>query len=705
MRIIWRLVCQAFLVCSLLGGSAVSALTVDDLFSLSLEELAEVKVRIATGTAKPLLQAPAAATVITAQDIAASGAQDLDEVLESVPGLHVSRGGLFYSSRYFIRGIVSTLNPQTLVLINGVPMTDLVYGNRLVALDGAPLKLVERIEIIRGPGSAVYGADAFAGVINIITKRPEDMSGGQASLAYGSFNTGHATLLQGGQQGNLQALLSVDYLRTTGDEPLIGADAQTLNDARAGTMASLAPGPANLGKKVFDARLELGWMDFRLDTAWRQVSDLETAQGTNDALDPAGRRTISRGTVDLTWHDPDRFQAWELESRLSYGYGAFRTPTPAFVFPPGACLPACFPEGVISQPEFSEENASLNLSALYKGRDNHRWRLGAGYSWGDLFETRDHVNFQFTSAGVIPRPGGLTDVSDTPEALLPEAQRTAVFAFVQDEWAFAPDWELTAGLRHDHYSDFGSTTNPRAALVWQTTPRLTSKLLYGTAFRAPAFLELHATPTPGGLINPDLKPERLRSLELAFNYRPHPDWLLDLNMYELRIRDYIDFVAIGGQQTFSAQNVGRFHGRGAETEARYQWRPDVQLLANYSLQHTENEDDGSSMGLAPRDKVFGRIVWDASPRWQWSSQLSRIGRRERQAGDTRADLTGYTTLDMALRRRWTDGFELGLSGYNLADADVREPSRGPRPGQTQPAIPDDLPQPGRRLTLELSMRW
>ncbi|HEV7913904.1 MAG TPA: Plug domain-containing protein, partial [Albitalea sp.] len=115
-------------------------------------------VSIATGSRQSLRRAPAVATVITAQDIAAMGAVDLDDVLETVPGVHVSRNNQSYTPLYVIRGIYSELNPQTLVLQNGVPMTTLLVGNRGIGWGGLPVENIARIEVIRGPGSALYGA-------------------------------------------------------------------------------------------------------------------------------------------------------------------------------------------------------------------------------------------------------------------------------------------------------------------------------------------------------------------------------------------------------------------------------------------------------------------------------------------------------------------------------------------------------------------
>lgn len=220
-----------------------------------------------------------------------------------------------------------------------------------------------------------------------------------------------------------------------------------------------------------------------------------------------------------------------------------------------------------------------------------------------------------------------------------------VNGFIQDEWAFAPQWELTAGLRYDHYPDFGDTTNPRLALVWQTSPTLTSKLLYGEAFRAPSFTELNTRQNPVALGNPDLEPEKLKSLELVLNFRPTPTLNWDLNLYEFRIDDFIDFVQDPGGN-FTTRNTGRLLGRGVETEVRYQPGGNLQLRAN----------------------------WGFASNWQLSPQATWIDKRKRAAGDSRPSLDGYTTFDFTLRRHWRQNLNLALIVRNLFDADMHEPS-------------------------------
>ena len=142
---------------------------------------------------------------------------------------------------------------------------------------------------------------------------------------------------------------------------------------------------------------------------------------------------------------------------------------------------------------------------------------------------------------------------------------------MQDEWKFANDWELTAGVRYDHYSDFGDTINPRFALVWQTRYELTTKLLYGRAFRAPSFAETRAINNPANLGNPNLDPETIQTLELAFDYRPADTLQLGLNLFGYQWDNIIRFVPDPGAPSRTTQNTGKQMGYGLELEA--DWRP------------------------------------------------------------------------------------------------------------------------------------
>lgn len=697
---------QLLIMGLLFGATPTQGATQEELLSMSLDELVSLDVSIATGTPKSLRTTPGATSIITAAELESMGAQDIDEALEMVPGLHVSHSSFIYASRYFIRGIVSTYNPHTLLLVNGIPQTSLFTGDRgerMVAMTGLPVSMIERIEIIRGPGSAVYGADAFAGVINIITRKAGNAPRGQATVSHGSFDTGRASVMQNAALGPVQALLSLAVGKSEGDNPVIASDLQSSLDTLFGTSASLAPGPANLAWENLDIRSDLQWDDFLLRLSWRR-SEGETGQGINESLDPAARFPHHHGTVDLTWSDPYRWAHWQPEIQLSYLYSDFRNPTYIRQYPPGA-FGGLFPDGMLQKPELSEENARINVTALYSGLDGHRIRIGAGSYWGDIFKTTDAINYQLVPGNPIPQPVPLHEVSDTPEAFLPENQRTAHHVFVQDEWQLANDWELTAGIRHDDYSDIGDATNPRLALVWSPRQDLTTKLMYGEAFRPPAFFELYARNNPVALGNPQLKPEKLKSAELALSWEPMSSLVWDLNLYTFRIHDFIDFVDDPGSNTFTAQNTGRIRGNGVETELRHQLRDNLQLLVNYSYQHARDQDTDAPLGLAPDTDASLRLSWRPGTRWQVTPQAVWLGPTRRPAGDTRQRLDGHATLDLTVRHQWRPKIALTLVIRNLFDADAREASRGPEGSQTRAAIPDDLPQASRSATLQATAHW
>jgi iron complex outermembrane receptor protein len=693
-----------------LGASlvlAAPAAQAAELWDLSLAELGKIRITsIATGTRTPVDKAPAVASVITADDILAMGATDLDQVLESVPGLHVTRSDQAYTPRYVIRGISSPYNPQTLVLVNGIPLTSLFVGNRGNVWGGMPVRAIARIEIIRGPGSALYGADAFAGVINIVTKSRQELEGTQVIARTGSFETRALSLEHGARVAGVDVGLVVEAESTDGWRETVGRDRQSLFDQFYGTSASLAPGPANTGKRMLEARLDLARGESRLRAGYQGRYDLGTGPGIFEALDPRGRAGSERFNADFSWSRAELTPDWGLDARVSYYRGSQET-RDVLLLPPGAAVPDAgnvlhvFPQGLSGNPGFREDNVRLDVSGRYDGAAGHVVRLGAGAYRGDMFKVTETKNFY---ADLSPRPG-LEDVSDSAETYLPERDRRSVYVFAQDEWKLAPAWQLTSGLRYDHYSDFGDTANPRLALVWAPDNRYSTRLLYGRAFRAPALAELFTASNPVALGNAQLAPETLDSYELAFTHNVSATLLYTANVFHYRINDLITFVPTG-LGTLQAQNAGRRRGSGVELEADYSPRDSLRLLLNLSWQRAEDADTGRTVGEAPEQELYVRSEWQLQPGWRLDSQLTWNGEQERAVGDARAPVAATAVVDLTLRR--TDviaGLDLAAAVRNLLDEDVREPSPGPGPAFPFAAIPGDLPMPGRSLYGEVTYRF
>ncbi|MCX7676257.1 MAG: TonB-dependent receptor, partial [Alteraurantiacibacter sp.] len=464
----------AFSVCFAIGlGATLAAMPaaaqtlavaeVDRLLSLSLEALMEIPVTISTSSKQKRSKAPSIVSVITAEDILATGATDLMDVLQSVPGVYVKRNLFGFKPLITFRGASGT---NVLLMINGAPVKDLIWSPGIY-WKGVPANQIERIEIIRGPGSALFGSDASAGVINVITKTAGTISRSEAGLRVGSYDTQQGWLQHGTRWNDFNIGVTADWSHTDGHDPFIAR-------ARGGSQ-----GIAHYGWNNEDIHFSIARGAWRLLVDHTRHSDVAIGLTGAAVLDARTRAHDSLDSLALLYANPTLTRDWELNGELRYRNMEYSSGNGFF-------------EGVPAYANFKQEVAAerrinAELGATYRGWRDHALRIGGGLVVQDLVEFTQVLD-------------GVPKVIDTggsyvflPTGLIPTAQqapkkRRNHYFFLQDVWSFAPDWELTAGLRYDHYSDFGSTLNPRLALVWQTTERLTTKLMYGQAFRAPSYL-------------------------------------------------------------------------------------------------------------------------------------------------------------------------------------------------------------------------
>lgn len=677
-------------------------------------------VSIATGNDLALNRAPSVASVITAEDIKSMGAKDLDEVLETVPGIHVSRSAINYASMYQIRGIGGpSTNPQVLMLQNGIPTNSIYRGDKGKSWGGLSLENVARIEIIRGPGSAMYGADAFSGVINIITKTAANAPGTEFGARAGSFNAKDAWIQHGGKLNESVDVAAYLHIgRTDGFKEIIAADAGRLR------AATLAPGPVNTGFDAIDAHIDLGYDKWRLRSDYTQRNNVGTGAGISSALDPVGTDNNERLSADLSWKDPKFSQYWGLgftgsylqhaevaDNYIMYPAGAiFPNYTVTAATPQGVLnllgnpaigtvIPGLFPNGMMGSPARWERQIRMSGYATYSGFADHNIRLGLGHENLDMYQVRTLKNFWLRPNGTPLPTGAVVDYSAIQPHQLPH-RRINKYLYAQDEWSFARDWMLTAGLRHDRYSDFGGTTNPRLAVVWDAAYNLTAKLLYGKAFRAPALLEQYGV-NPSGNGNPNLKPESIETVEAAIAWQATMNTQVNLNVFRYNIKDTIRTVAnavAGTGSTF--QNTGAQRGDGIELEAVWDASSKLRLTGNYAWQRSIDEATNQDAGYAPRQHINMRGDWQLASGWLLAPQINWVADRKRPSGDTRPQVPDYTTVDLTLRTsRSMKQWDFSASVRNLFDATVLEPSPSGTTPLTVP-IPNDLPMAPRSLWLQ-----
>lgn len=677
-------------------------------FNEDEEELARAYgdplVSIATGRLQPITKAPAAATVITARDIQLSGARDLDQILESVPGLHVSVSSFAYTSIYSFRGISTKYNPQALLMINGIPATETYSGNRGNFWGGMPIEQIARVEIIRGSGSALYGADAFSGVINVITKSAKDIKGLSYGVRGGTFSTQNAWLQQGDKIGDVNTAFYIGIGQTNGSDGIIEKDAQSAIDGLFNTNASNAPGKTELFQQGIDLRGELSKDEWKLRSAYRKRK-LGTGTGLAEALDSDSRVSEDRFSLDVSYDKEKILPNWDMLATFAYSDIKNKGESYAYKLLPENGFPM-FPGTVLGNPTYAERHTGASVTTLYHGFKDHAVRMGVGHQINSFYRATEQKNFSLAPGPIfVPLPGGLTDVTGNPDLvyMLPH-KRTLSYAFIQDEWMFVRDWTLNAGVRYDRYSDFGGTTNPRIALVWDAAQNIIVKAMHGRAFRAPSFVEQYAINNPVAQGNPNIKPERMAMSELGASWDSLNGVKLNLNLFYYKTNDMIRFVAnADGSKT--AQNSGQQKGKGFELEGHWEVNKTLDVMGHFSVQHTKDVQANQDAGLAPHRRLWLRADLKAAPQWNVQTVVNRVMDRKREPGDTRPDIPDYTTVDLTVRREKVLGaFDVKAGIGNIFNADAREPSFITNISPLISNLPNDLPLAGRSVYVQFERK-
>lgn len=691
----------------------------DDTFDIFDGLLRRQTVNVAAGVKQEASNAPAVTTVITAQDIEAMGARTLTEVLETVPNLHISYDFFNYAPMYVMRGIYSNFNPQILIMINGLPVKDLHSGNPSTRGVHFPVHSVQRVEIIRGPGSALYGADALAGIINIITKTPDDLKETEVGIRGGSFKTYGGWVTHGGKLQDFDFAAMVNYGSEDGHNELIIKDYQSTLDQRFKTNVSHAPTRPSLGRDTLDMRLEASKTSektgsWRIEASQHQVFNAGTGAGPAQAIDIVGKNKIDIKDFVLRWQSPLWEKSWRFDADLAFTDRSWVSDDMQ-LYPNGA-FGGQYPIGFNASAGIAERDLRFNFTSTYKGVENHLIRMGAGYVYGDQHEVWQKTNWLYPPQHPpLPYGGRLVDISDTAFVFQAEEIRKNHYVFLQDAWHFKNDWELTLGGRFDSYSDFGNTFNLRGALVWQAQNNLTAKLLYGEAFRAPTFQELYNVYNPLALGNRGLQPETLKTWELAFDWRPYETLHTGLNFYTFDWKDAIAFLSSinatgnetqqGGLIARTAQNMKEtIKGKGIEFEMRWKMTSRSSLLFNYALQRVKQ---GSiDWGNYPQQDAYLRWDWLFYPDWYLNTQLNWISDRKRPFGDPRQQLKGYAALDLTLRYKniKQSPWNIAVGVKNLLNQAMFEPTPGPdQAGVIR--IPHDLPLAGRSWFAEIRYKF
>lgn len=703
-----KLQLMPYLMLSVMGSVAHAQHDMDDLLELSPAQLADIPVSIASGTLKNLSHSAAVTSVITADQIAAMGATELHEILETVPGMHVTIQPVTNDYNYSMRGVRNDTNSEVLLLMNGTRFSVPYQGTHMAGMI-IPVENIQRVEVIRGPGSALYGADAFAGVINIVTKKAADLDGVTVGARGGNADTKSTWGQYGGQWQGWDIATSLQYSHNGADpDRIIQADALT------GTGFSSAPGPMQTQNERWNGHLNLQRKHWDLGFWAFNETDAGFRAGPAGALDNLGELNGTNYLADARYSTEDDLENWELQAHASF----LHTDVNANIYntPPGSILPidatgnatsnispstpfVLFPDGMRFVTGIKNTVPTFELTGIYKGFSNHILRMVSGFRYEEL-NTQEARNFGIgvlDGATLPSTAGALQDLTGTASTFIGDHHRDIWSLALQDEWQVASDWHLTTGLRYDHYSDFGSTLNPRAALIWDITSQLTGKILYGHAYRAPSFLEQYQQNSVLFTGNPTLKPETIETTELAFDYRPTQNLRTSLNLFHYQIKNLIGGELFTQGASLTETNTAGQQAYGSEFEWDWKFLPEWSLRGNYAWQYARNLENQRRVSNVPEHHVYSALAWNFMPKWQIQTQINWLGHRLSSPGDSRI-LSDYETIDLTLNAKRLFGhLDLTASARNLFDSHGREAAVN--------SFPNNLPIAGQSFYFEASVHF
>lgn len=631
-----------------LPGSSEAPL--DPMLQGSLEQLMTLPVTISTQSPTQLSKAPAVVTLLTAEDIRATGTSNLMEILQTVPGLYVKSNLFGFKPLISFRGASGA---NVLLMVDGAPMKDLVWSPGIF-WKGIPASQIERIEIIRGPGSALFGSDASAGAINVITRAAGRIDYCEAGMRVGSFGNQSLWLQHRKTWNGLNIALTADLSRNDGHDPYIAR-------ARGNTA-----GHADYGYDSGEVRLSVGKGNWRVQADHSRHDDVRIGLTGAGVLDPRTRANDSLTALGLFYSNPTWATDWGLNAELRYRDSDYSSGNGFFEGIPGFVN--------LNRMDSAERRLNADVSLSYRGFRHHSLRLGSGFQEQDLYR------FQQLFDGVA-------------QPLVAPQKRQIRYLFVQDVWQMAANWQLTAGVRHDRYSDVGSTTNPRLALVWQATPRVTAKLLYGEAFRAPSYLEGYLT-TAANPPNPALKPESSKTLEASLSWLATRDLRLGVNVYDFHREDVI---APAVTAPFQFSNLPEFVTHGIEFEARWHVTHRLRLAGNYSQMRGGSVNNPLFDLAIPLRQGYLRADWQFRPKWHGNLQLNWFDQKPLPVGDPRREIGSATLADLTVRYFHGSEWEFAGSIRNLFDTAAYDYSSR--------TLWNNLPLPGRQAWAEVRYKF
>jgi len=594
----------------------------------SADDNSETIVVTATRIPTPQAQVASSITVITAADIEAKDLQTLPDALQYVPGMNiVQTGGPGGQTSVFMRG---TNSNHVKVIVDGIDVSDPSNSDDSFDFGQFLTPDIERIEVLRGPQSGLYGSDAIGGVINIITKSGEGPAQFTAGVEGGSFDTFNQMGEVSGSEGGLHYAANLEHFyagATPVTPPELLAPGEARNDDRYDNITA----STKLGYEFtdnFDLGLVARYTDSILNFTGNNFNTgfPDATQSENDVIE-----YHARGTAHLTLFDGF------FEQTLGLAYSSTSSTD-------------ANPDGPTSY--FSGDRVKIDWQGLLHFSTNEILIFGAE-------NERDEIRLPVSANAEID--SGYAELQST----------------------FTENFFNTLSVRFDSNDSFGSKVTYRVApAYWITSTGTKLKASIGTGFKAPTLSEMFENfPSFGFSGNPDLKPETSTGFDAGFEQSLLTDTVqLGATYYQIDIKDLID-----PNTAFTKDvNVGKAKTDGVEAFIAYRPFESVNLRADYTYTEANDETAHLELERRPKNKLSVDAKWQATTALSFDADVLYVSAwtdTDREGFVQNQRWPGFTTADVAVNYDINDIFTVDGRISNLFDQDYQDPRGFLRPGR------------------------
>jgi iron complex outermembrane receptor protein len=652
-------------------SQTTQAIESPDYTTMDLEQLLDVDIVTASKYSQKQSQSPSAVTVIDKHQIKQFGHRTLGDVLRTVPGFFVVNNRIYENAG--VRGFdqADDYNGRILIMIDGIRINENIYDSGLTGNElPIDIDLVERIEVVRGPGSSMYGSNAFFAVINLITRNGQDFKGGEAAGSWASFDTFKGRFSYGQKHDN-----GLEYLVSGSGFGSQGPTLSFPDRASAENPNGLTKTNDDRGQQVFT---KARWGDF----------SFEGGYGTR-------KRNFGTGAYYTDFDDGSTF-AQDSEAFFNLQYATFLSPKLE--------LTARAFYGDYSY------DSGYQFAGVTNKTQAHGWWTG--------FESRlisTHFEQHKLIAGIEVQENWLqkqTNYDVDPYRLYSQDERDThrIGIYLQDDISITEQLNLSVGARMDDYSNASKLLfSPRLGLVYQVLPDTLLRAQYSHAFRAPnvsqqydefapAYSDQDQDGTPetldflGFRANPDLEPELVETYELGLEQTIAKYWRFNATGYFMEVEKRLDYERYNAIY-YQYGNSTDQYGYGGEFEIRRQWENGLSLRTGYSLQFAEDVD-GNSINYVPRHLYQLNLMTPLFfPEWHSGLEMQALSGRQTQSGQ----LPSYTRMNLSVLYQPIKSLDLSATLYDVFDNYLYDP--GDDENQARE------PQDGRSFRLKLEYRF